>query len=135
MGKNAAQVAQEISGRKSQNKTKKRVEEQEEIVGGIEDETAPNPVVAILDGDTKTGTPYDLVDGRPNIDYWGPLPGYQFVQTNHGEYAIPVGKILRFTYKDQWDPKLGETVTRAYPTYEDAPQALIDYVIPDKVAS
>lgn len=134
MAKNAAQVAQEISGRKSSNKTKKRVEEQDEIVGGIDSE-APNPVVSIGDEPVKTGTPYDLVEGRPNIDYWGPLPGYQFVQTNHGEYAIPNGKILRFSYKEQWDPKIGEMVTRAYPTYENAPQELINYVLPAEAAS
>jgi hypothetical protein len=133
MPKNAAQVAQDLSGRKSENKTKKRVEEQTEVVGGIEDDPVVNPVISI-DG-AKTGTPYDLVEGRPNIDYWGPLPGYQFVQTNHGEYAIPNGKILRFTYKEEWDPKAGTMVTRAYPKYEVAPQELINYVVPDEVAS
>ena len=134
MAKNAAQVAQEISGRNSKNKSKKTVEEQDEIVGGIEDDTPTNPVISIADG-AKTGTPYDLVEGRPNIDYWGPLPGYQFVQTNHGEFAVPNGKILRFDYREEWDPKVGATVTRAYPMYEKAPQELIDYVVPAEVAS
>jgi hypothetical protein len=134
MGKSAAQVAQDISGRKSENKTKKRVEEQDEVVGGIDEKVDANPVISILE-EGKTGTPYDLVDGRPNIDYWGPLPGYQFVQTNHGEYSLSQGKILRFTYKEEWDPKAGQMVTRAYPKYEKAPQELIDYVMPAKVAS
>jgi hypothetical protein len=134
MAKSAAQVAQEISGRKSENKTKKRVEEQDEIVGGIDEQVATNPVITILD-EGKTGTPYDLVEGRPNIDYWGPLPGYQFVNTNHGEYSITEGMILRFEYKEEWDPKVGQMVTRAYPKREKAPQELIDYVIPAEVAS
>jgi hypothetical protein len=134
MGKSAAQVAQEISDRKSENKTKKRVEEQDEIVGGIDEKPPSNPVITILDG-VKTGTPYDLVEGRPNIDYWGPLPGYQFIQTQHGEYSITEGKILRFTYKEEWDPKAGTMVTRAKPQYEKAPQELIDYVLSAEVAS
>ena len=129
MPKSAAQVASELSERETKNKKVAKADE-EVITGGFTEEEVEEvaPVRQI-------GSPFDLVDGRPNIDYWGPFDRYTFVTTPHGEFAIPNGKILRFAYKTEWDKKEGIEVTRAYPNYEKAPQELIDYVQPVEVAS
>lgn len=126
MPKSAAATAKELSDRKSKNRAAKAVAESEEIMGGIEDDTQVEEVPA--GGYARMGNPFDLVSGRPMVDFWGPLSAYGFVTTVHGEYAIPVGKILRFEYREEFDRKEGQMVTRAHPVWEDAPQELIDYV-------
>lgn len=125
MAKSAAAIAKELSDKKSKNRATSAKAEDEQILGGIEDD--PTPEVEET-GYARMGNPFDLVPGRPMVDFWGPLSAYGFVTTVHGEYAIPVGKILRFEYREEFDRKEGGMVTRAYPVYEDAPQELIDYV-------
>ena len=124
MPKSAAAVAKEMSDKKSKNRAASAVAESEEILGGLEDDTvveeAPEPV--------RMGNPFDLVQGRPMVDFWGPMSSYGFVTTVHGEFAIPHGQIMRFEYREEFDRKEGVMVTRAYPKYEAAPQELIDYV-------
>jgi hypothetical protein len=129
MPKTAAAIAKEISGKTSKNR-KAAADEVEDEIGGIEVEEE-----AVEEEAFRTGTPFDLVEGRPNVDFFGPLTAYGFVTTAHGEYAIEYGKILRFTAKKEWDKKTGQEVIRQYPVYEDAPQELIDYVMPLEVAS
>ena len=130
MPKSAAAVAQEISDKKTKNKAK--AEEAETVIpeGGIKVEEAPE-----VTAEVKSGTPFDLVEGRNMVDFFGPLTAYGFVTTPHGEYAIPHGQILRFIPKKEWDVKEGIEVTRMYPVYEAAPQELIDYITPAEVAS
>ena len=128
MPKSAAAVAQEISDKKTKNKAKP---EDTEIVvpeGGIKvDEKTP-------DKEFSTGTPFDLVEGRHMVDFYGPLVEYGFVTTPHGEYGIPYGKILRLTPKLVYDRKEGTEVTKMIASYEDAPQKLIDYITPVEVS-
>ena len=121
MPKSAAAVASEISDRKTKNKKVAKVDEKH-ITGGIADELTEEPATF------KTGTPFDLVEGRPNVDFWGPLEAYGFVTTPTGEYAIPHGKILRMERRKEWDKKEGMEVVRSYPIYEAAPQELLDYI-------
>ncbi len=130
MPKSAAAIAQEISKKDSKNKAEVKDPEAVVVEGGIAvDETPVVPKIPFA-----TGTPFDLVEGRNMIDYYGPLSAYGFVTTPHGEYAIPYGQILRFIFKKEFDIKEGIEVTRAYPTYEDAPQELIDYITPAEEA-
>jgi hypothetical protein len=124
-GKSAAKVATDIANRKSKNKVTTTAEVEVEKSGGIVTDEQPAQAQPAM----VTGTPFDLVDGRMNVDYFGPLTAYGFVQTAHGEYAIPQGKIMRFDFRVEWDRKEGVEVTRAYPTYEDAPEELIEYVM------
>ena len=126
MGKSAAQIAQELAAQKkgTRNLHTDDVEVADDEVGGITEE-APAPVAPSR---FLTGTPFDLVKGRPNVDYWGPFAAYHFVTTAHGEYAIPEGQIMRFEYRDEFDVKSQQVVTRAYPKYEDAPAELMDYI-------
>ena len=128
MSKSAAQIANDLSKRDSKNKKIAKVDE-EVITGGLTDEVEEEVVAP-----TVAATPFDLVEGRPNVDFWGPFDTYNFVTTPHGEFGIPNGKLLRFEYRKEWDKKEGTEVMRAYPQYEDAPQALMDYVQPLEVA-
>jgi hypothetical protein len=130
MPKSAAQVAKEISKKDSKNR-KASAEEVKDEIGGIEDDVA----VIQPEREFATGTPFDLVEGRPNVDFYGPLTAYGFVTTPHGEYAIPNGKILRFDPRKEWDKKTGMEVVRNYPMYENAPQELINYIQPLEEAS
>lgn len=122
MGNTAADIAQGLSQHKA-----KDVQKEETPVdvagGGIEVET-PDPTPP----EYVTGTPFDLVKGRPQVDFWGPLETYGFVTTPYGEYAIEPGKILRLTHREEFDTKEGRMVMRTFPVYEDAPQALLDYI-------
>ena len=129
MPKSAAAIAQEISEKESKNKAASKDSEGVVTEGGIKVE---EPVAEVRE--FATGTPFDLVEGRPMVDFYGPLSAYGFVQTPHGEYAIPHGKILRFVYRKEFDVKEGLEVTRAYPQYEAAPQELIDYITPVEAA-
>lgn len=124
MAKSAAKMAAELSEKKSANKAEAEAEVEAETMGGIDD---PMPEAEAKPAGF-TGTPFDLVEGKPNVDFFGPLEGYQFVQTNFGEYAIPQGKILRFEAREEWDAKQGRPIVRQYPVYEDAPAELLAYV-------
>ena len=123
MPKTAAAIAKELSPKTSKNRKAAADEVQDEI-GGIEVEEEVAEVEPF-----RTGTPFDLVEGRPNVDFFGPLTAYGFVTTAHGEYSISPGMILRFVARTEWDKKTGQEVVRQYPVYETAPQALIDYVM------
>lgn len=120
----AAKIAKDLSTHSSANRESGAVSSEPEEMGGIVDEGA----VAVDDRPAKTGTPFDKIPGRPNVDFWGPFEVYSFVTTPHGEFAVPQGRILRFEYRNEWDPKEGMNVVRAYPKYEDAPAELIAYV-------
>jgi hypothetical protein len=124
MPKTAAAIAKELSPKTSKNR-KATIDEQTDEIGGIEVETE-----VVEENTFATGTPFDLVEGRPNVDFYGPLTAYGFVTTSHGEYAIPAGQILRFQAKKEWDKKTGMEVIRNYPVYEKAPQELVDYIMP-----
>ena len=129
MPKSAAQIAKELSPKSSKNR-KASIDESKDEIGGIEDDTE-----VVAEDTFAPGTPFDLVEGRPNVDFFGPLTAYGFVTTAHGEYAIPHGKILRFRDQKEWDKKTGMEVVRHYPMYEKAPQELLDYIEPLEAAS
>jgi len=126
MAKSAAQIAEDLSSKKSHNKNEPAVVEADETGGIHEDDEVEVPPTVMVGG---IGSPFDLVEGRPMIDFFGPLDAYGFVTTRHGEYAIPYGKILRFEYRKEFDKKEGREVIRPYPVYEDAPAELVAYVV------
>jgi len=50
---------------------------------------------------------------------WGPYADYTFVQTPHGEFAVPASTIMHIEMRKEWSKKEGRNVIRPRAVYEE----------------